>query len=565
MKKLVFLTIIITGFFLQSVVAQNAATHNCGQIFKESNPLPSSNGILLPPKRHYDRFGNAYTEAELTINTNLPTCDAGKFKLFFSNDFSSTEQAAICKAYSDISAEIVLLPTYSNATAKIQIIKSNFVGNIHAAATPLYAEPNLTCKKNIENNYVWRSLYVKNDSKSDKIYDAIIQFNALYGNEITPKSSNWHTSLTSTQPPISYVDLYTVALHEALHTLGFASRINSNGEPNYSYAIWDKQLFLEAPKESVILPDNSNPLCPGSHKPYPAASFSPCSTIANGVVFKGTPIKVFSGVNAASFTNGISHLCNNSDPMFPGFAFGAIRKNLSNDDKTILCKIGYKGKSCEAYACMVQANNDTYFIGKGLTTHTLTEAQIKENDYISTVAGNNVKITFENPNNPTFVNGVYTFTLVQGQNVFKYKLTNCDGMCSEASVFISTLPECISAPNACNLVCDGDFEKSTAPTIEAMTNSFRCHKYINNSNQITNENSIELYQNNTDRYVTNTIPPNTVPTNNLVSGSFATEQFSLYPKLFCLPETTPKTPFKFLNSSDYSVPSITPNSKFILL
>ena len=566
MKKLV-LALVAYLFVVTTLFSQNV--QNCGRIIKkEIIPLPT-NGILLPPKLHYDRFDNAYTESELTVNLNLPTCDAGMFKLFFSNDFSTTEQAAICKAFSDISAEIVLLPTYSNATAKIQIIKSNLGANVHAAATPLYAEPNLVCTKNIENNYVWRSLYVKNDSKSDKIYDAVIQFNALYGNEITPKSSNWHTSLTITQPPISYIDLYTVALHEALHTLGFASRISNNGEPNYSYTIWDKQLFAQAlgtSGESVIKP-NSTPECSGNHQKNDKIknskdAFKPCNA-NNGVVFKGTNIKVYGDDIVGSLTNTISHLCDNNDPMFPSFKFGAIRKNLSADDKTILCKIGYKGKDCEPYACMVQANDDTYIIPQGTSKHPLNATQIKENDYIS--LNGTPTITFENPNNPTFANGVYTFTLVPGQNVFKYKLTNCDGMGSEASVYISTLPECISEPNACNLVCDGDFEKSTAPTIQAMTNSFRCHKYINNSNEITNENSIELYKNNTDRYVTNTNPPNTVFTNNLISGGFWTEIFSDYPKLFCLPQTNPKTPFGFINSLNYSIPSITPNSKFVHL
>jgi hypothetical protein len=560
MKKLIFF--LFTAFLSIPLLFSQENLTRCGTIVKndgQSLPLPP-NGILESPKVIYDRFGNTYTSAELSIKTNLATCDGGHFELFFDGNFSQDEQNIICQAFKDISAEILLLPVVPPATnpkAKVSITKSALGAQIHAAASPFYDNSNVNCEKNVENNYVWRSLYVKNDLKSNKVYDGVLYFNSDYGTTTTPKAFNWHTNLT-TNPPANYLDLYTIALHEALHIVGFASSINNNGDPYSSYTVWDKQLFSKVLNEKIILSQPTSNCCGGHQKNskfnYIIDILRDCNK-SDGVVMQSPEVKIYGTPIVGNLTNSMSHLCNSLDPMYPTYGFGAARKNLTNDDKAVLCKIGYKGKNCDAYACIVQANNDFFTIPKGTSSYVLPKESILANDFANTSS----TLKFKDIKNVILNGNDYTFTLVPGQNIFYYDLSGCDGLCSSAAVYINSFPTCAPSAGNCNLVCGGDFENATKNTVDATTN-FRCHQYINSQGVEETQNSIELYQNNTDL----------IPSINPIRGSFNTGQFNTSPRFFCLPEKLVQAiyvatvGFQFNGvANQYTIPSVPANTKFI--
>lgn len=179
-------------------------------------------------------------------------------------------------------------------------------------------------------------------------YDAMIIFDfGPWGMGISI-NSDW------TQDPGSAVDLFSVALHEATHTLGFLSLIRPDGTSGIGgwYSTFDARLRNGA----------GNPLVDPSQGKFIG---SPGDLTSNGILFQGKR-------------------CGNSDPVYSPAAFapgsslshfdsyrssiryvmryatsGGSDRELTRDELRALCDIGYSMVGGACGKCLPVGNDDT--------------------------------------------------------------------------------------------------------------------------------------------------------------------------------------------------------------
>ena len=507
MKKLIFFLVLC--FSLPFLV--NGQTSNrkiCGTYRKppttNPNPVSHTGGISnSTPNQFFDRFGNTYLENELLVTQSSADskCTAGFFELTFIQatapaNFSNAEITIICKAFTDLSAKIK-----SVGKPRIRITKTQADGNTLAVGSSYYHRiPNCT---NVGNSEVWESVNLdKTSTYGSQLYEGFVDFNINITTTVEniPKVGPilWHTNIDDKIPtPSDKFDMYTVALHEAMHTLGIASMIKDDGSAyNGIYSLWDKYLFDNKSKKSVLI-DANNPNCCGElvKNPVPLNILAPCADTDLRLSQNGST--KINTVLVGDFSNTHSHVCDDELVMSPGIPAGKKRKFMTNPEWDLLCKIGYEiinnTPNCKNN-CVVYAKDDFFKLSDpNLTLYTIKEQDIIANDYISSVS------------NYTIVNSYYSatskefnFPLHQGINEFTYTLKGCDGICTQATIIIIipyTLPVC---PNNtcddCNLVCHGDLETLDNSNADNFT-FFKVHKYN------LDVNSIELYQDNSDNHL----------------------------------------------------------------
>jgi hypothetical protein len=161
--------------------------------------------------------------------------------LIFSGEFSADEEATICQVFTDLSG---LLESQREGIL-IRIVKTPLNEGVYGAGTSFYLEDANGQGCGIGNNMVWEQMNTAVD------YDGVLPYHTASGvlkiNQTLPSPNYWHTlhdDLPDGQLSEHAVDLYTVVLHEALHILGFASRIQPDGLPvNGFYSRWDKLLY----------------------------------------------------------------------------------------------------------------------------------------------------------------------------------------------------------------------------------------------------------------------------------------------------------------------------------
>jgi hypothetical protein len=225
----------------------------------------------------FDNYGNKYALNSITADTttkiiggqnyrqaNLLCANAGYFNLYFETgcgmDGSTTPEVnrrnLICQLMTDISA-FVQPP---NSTVRVNIWVRNLsnvpgigtasVSTVLGLASSFYNAPlSNGYIGGIADNETWKTINSGTDSYTNVVSPAIsgglssggVYFHGFMAFNFANPSimNNWHTDLT--QPTASgYYDLYSVALHEMTHALGFASLIDYNGASkitpsNYPY------------------------------------------------------------------------------------------------------------------------------------------------------------------------------------------------------------------------------------------------------------------------------------------------------------------------------------------
>jgi hypothetical protein len=174
-----------------------------------------------------------------------PGCTAGYFRLFYDagsgfNDADApgspepaNRRAVLCQVLTDISAFIESPLTVSGQHVNIWVTPE--VTGVLGEGSPFFNFPHSATVSGIADNAAWITINSGRDafegvtsplttsgggSVASTHFHASIHFNwGTVGPAI-----NWNTSLTGT-PGTGQVDLYTVALHEMLHVLGFHSLI----------------------------------------------------------------------------------------------------------------------------------------------------------------------------------------------------------------------------------------------------------------------------------------------------------------------------------------------------
>jgi Secretion system C-terminal sorting domain len=360
----------------------------------------------------FDKDGNKYTLEDITIKLNNAAqtngegqsksavlCTSGYFNVYFEvgsgMDGNTTIEIArrnvICQLFSDISAFINSPLTTTNKKVNIWVRNiNNIVPNASTSgflglATAFYNVPapnSIAGFGGIADNEIWKTIISGNDSYTNVASPLISSANpnassgVFYHGMMTYNFSNsginWETNLGNSTVTPGLYDLYTVALHEVTHALGFASLINYTGQSKFGanlnyYSRYD--LFLKNSSNTQNLIANSgacslynfsfsgNPsiLTPGCNPNPPGPPINNGTPTDNTVC--STAINYSGSINRPVYTptcfeppSSLSHF----EDMCPTTSLNNLYYNMSNatgpginkrflkpEERFVLCDLGY--------------------------------------------------------------------------------------------------------------------------------------------------------------------------------------------------------------------------------
>jgi hypothetical protein len=245
--------------------------------FQERRSAPNPSGNVTPEGRFdilYDKDGRKYSLRDLKVDTALrfpdrsirtsSTCNTGYFQLYFEVNSglagtSTTDIArrnVLCQVFSDIAT---FLPTppgtpLANGTHKVniwvrdigQIISNPQNSGLLGLATAFYSVPAGSTATGIVDSQVWRTINSGTDAYTAVAAPILVQggqynsgsgsyYHGMVALNFSNSGINWNTN-TSIAAPTGLYDLYTIALHEITHALGFASLIDFNGNSKFGSA-----------------------------------------------------------------------------------------------------------------------------------------------------------------------------------------------------------------------------------------------------------------------------------------------------------------------------------------
>lgn len=504
----------------------------------------SPNGLM---DKVVDHYGNHYTLSDLaikpahqsllksgTISTTIPlSCGSGGyFDLYFEtgsgmeivgNPVHDARRMVLCQVFSDLSNFIHSPLTSTGKKVNIWIRNSTNIPNCSPAilglATAFYTLPNTTMPNvgGIIDNEVWKTIHTGNDSytnvaapllstglnaiQSGSFYHGMMAFN------FTNPAINWHTNLTS-NAPIGLYDLYSVALHEVTHALGFSSLISSNGSSKFGagfnyYSRYDR--FLKTNDDLAYLLTNDNSCSMYNYTFNPALT----STILNpnpqnsacvtDNTFCGSAIHYIGTTSVPVYTpncfeppSSLSHFedqCYSSGGNNTYFTMsnangtGVTKRFLTSEERSVLCDIGYQtettygstawlnyknytGESCVGIPVAgindgINANGTYTFSGDMGSPLFITD--ILSNDYnavgfecLEDLSGSSTLSV----NSGTSTTTVAFSSVEQGVHLLRYVPIDAAGLHGNITyiyVFVRDYLNCAS-PTSCNLVANGNFE-----------------------------------------------------------------------------------------------------------
>lgn len=496
----------------------------CGSFTKDS--------VAMEPGVSYffDRFGNVYELEELLLpesssrttecgceeftEQDIPGISSSYFNLVFEdcvqelnggfNDatYGTARRKIACKVFAGLSQLItpsenpcegedppsvnIRFVEYTDAT-----IINYQNGNVLASGTPFF-DSHVVGQGGILDGLPWR---VINNGKythfedTDMFHGAVrVDFTkAFYLGDNTPV-------------PATEYDLYSVLLHESLHVLGFLSLITPvSGNPvppaSISYSRYDLFLKKQITNDNIIIRDMTDPFRWDLNIPA-SELHSTCQNMASGDMVFAPPatvstdsLRVYTGNANDSFASllgsSFNHIYADCSPsatsaylMDPGI-FTGVRKEIGEEERVILCAIGYQIADMENCPCVATGDHDVQAGCNGAAfeidlcdgdTLDITLASLLDNDQPSQSIGYLTSVT---PNANTvedLQNGTIRFIpCAPGEHLLKYipmkedcqegstvlisiQVTRCIEDCS----FFST-EEPVNAGynnNPCNLICN---------------------------------------------------------------------------------------------------------------
>jgi hypothetical protein len=490
----------------------------------------------------FDQEGREYSLDKLNIKSVIAktgafatTCNAGYFDLFFENgslgNGSPAQQAAyqtvICAVFTDISNFISSPLTTAGNTNKVNIWIRD-ISNVYAnpagyagSATQFYTMPGIAnpSVSGIVDGEVYKTIISGTDSYINVASPLISSTGSSTSNGAFfhgmatfnfDSGYNWNTSLTNLSNSTN-LDLYSIALHEAVHALGFISLIDANGfskfgaNSNY-YSRYD--LFLR--HNNLPLIKQSTIGCTNYQYQFnPAVStnvITNSSGCSNDVVYAGSANQPVYCPPVYSAGSSLSHFQNACHPtpfamgssgfaMNPGGGYGVNFRFLQPEERSVLCDLGYKTISTygslghnsyynynttDCLGLNVGGTNDglsntATYIFTGSVGAPITITGLLSNDYFGTYGAPTPALAkFEcledittgttlspstgfNNTNITFISNV------NGVHLLRYipvSPTGERGNITYVYVFVS-VGSCAASP--CNMVPNGDFETLTNP------------------------------------------------------------------------------------------------------
>lgn len=497
----------------------------------------------------FDKDGNKYLLSDLLVNYTpssggsgsrvsaavTTSCNAGYFDLYFENGSLGTgassvqaaNQAVICQVFSDISNFISSPLTNVGNTTKVNIWVRD-PANVYSpnpvpagllgSATQYYTMPNSSSTSGIVDGEIYKTIISGVDSYSN-IGSPLVSSN---GGTTTPtgtffhgmvdfnfNSINWCTTMTTT-PSAAQFDLYTVALHEVTHALGFASLINYNGNSlfgtNYPYySRYD--MFLR--KGTTPLITNSGVcslynyqfnsalsptvITPGCSASPPTGAGTNSTDCTNSLTYMGnvtvpiyTPICYEAGSSLSHFEDMCYGPPYGNDLYFvmcnaTGQGVNFMKRFLKPEERTVLCDLGYNVNT--TYGSAAVANGTINYGGSpcpgiqvagvndgitntGTYTHVIPVSttslvpNIINNDY-NTVAMECLQIVTGNGTITGATTTSFNYTpLSQGLHLLRYIPVAANGNRGNITyIYIYGAGNC--TPSPCNIVSNGTFENAT--------------------------------------------------------------------------------------------------------
>lgn len=364
-------------------------------------------------KKPQPRKGNGNQIAENLVIPSYLLCGAGYFDLYFEEGSGCetnmpahvARRNVLCQVFTDISAFI----TPVNPSVKVNIWIRN-IGNIVTypinsgvlgGATSFYVVPTVTPNVGgIIDGQVWKTINSGVDAYTNVASPLVTAgampgagnfYHAMMGfNFVDSPTVIWHTDLTTTTASGKF-DLYSVALHEATHALGFTSMIGPNGGSvlgsNFPYYTrYDLNLmdFSSAPLIVTLSP------CSLYEHQFNPSIWDPSQTVApNPLANPHVPdytdcllANIYGGsVNQIVYTPNHyepgSSLCHFEDECYNPIPYGNneyynmsnaqgtgslyMKRYLKPEERSVMCDIGYKVNT--TYGNMLNVNNNYNYGG----------------------------------------------------------------------------------------------------------------------------------------------------------------------------------------------------------
>ena len=475
MKKIILLTLASSLFFLSYAQHQDS--------------ISSERGFNV-----FDRFGNTYTKEMSKSEAMTPSeliCQAGYYSLY--SDYTATglsnaEEAVLCQVFTDLSNFII--PVNSGIPEiKIRVKDVTVSQNTLGSASSYYI--NYANNPEIVDPIPWAIINGGVDPFSNLIGYSLLSNYNYHGFVNINSDLNFHTNLTTASSTTGFHDLYSIVLHEVIHSLGFASTIGLYGPNGYNasgiYSRYDT--YLETPNGQSLLSNGAN--CfennfLSSFNPF----FNNNQACTNTVMFNGPNNfePVFTNANPNQTGSNLSHFisnCNGSPNyvMNSSLSAGITNRTLTQNEAYALCDIGYKTSAtygASAYPLSYQTNysscgsiiagNNDFTFEDGTSLQTIASVPLNFN--LSDLLYNDVNaesiecievlsggvLTYSSLSGPF----EYTPNPVATYQYLRYIPVDASGAKGNTTyvlIKINNVSLCnLPDQDVCNLVCGGDFQ-----------------------------------------------------------------------------------------------------------
>jgi len=485
MKLYSFFTIV---FFL--LVSQTTSYAQTEKQLCETYQKENLRNIEIADADLIDQFGNYYRFNELIapqfvqqVRSGGALCQCGDFQLDFTG-FTTEEEETICAVFTYISG--IITTGVGGDQPIINVVKKP-MGTSTLGAGLTFFTPDC----GIANNFIFDVMNAgASATQPPGTASGILCINSLipmYTMNETPSAGEY--------------DLYTVALHEILHIIGFSSQLGSTGNTNQGfYSMWDAFLYSDDDGERLITPGgNPPPGCCDFSEFNPNLDFNTLITedCDMNIFFNdGQNIAEVYGEGSGDIGNLMSHLhrCGSSGDQFVMHASLAAleeRRTLTPEEIAILLALGYTPAGATDEPCRVIAVDDSFQASQPTPTGTAFFIRIYYDDIVAnddfedpngdgTITIDEIEFTFEGCGNVD-IDGTLPQIIITDERItvwnihpcadfeICYTIKGCDGLCDDGTIRVfMPCPPCLPElppcpPPACgeNLVCRGDFNDLT--------------------------------------------------------------------------------------------------------
>ncbi len=356
--------------------------------FSQTNSNVFDNQKLYSPEGKldsvFDAFGNKMILNDITTDLNerinrtnnqrsYRLCQPGYFDLYFEENSgfeSNTQQhinrrAVLCQVFQDIS-NFIVSPLTQNPTQRVCIWirdfdvlnPNNSAPNIFSQGSSFYCMPPTTGNTyQIADGEVFKTI-ISGQNSYNNVNAALSNLALLNGGNSSyffhgymafDKTVQWNTDLNA--PTITNFDLYTVALKEAMHVLGFQSLINFIGESKFNssnYRYFSRYDTFLRKNNTPLLTGNS--ACPLTGFVFNPTLGSPYTALTSGTCFIAPP-QLNTNTDISNCNNSIAYVSTFSQTVFTPICYEQ-RFSLSHFDDNCQVPAGVT----------LNPSNDRYFV-----------------------------------------------------------------------------------------------------------------------------------------------------------------------------------------------------------